>query len=126
MRVSRAACCDCPSASKIRPTSSPISIKRSVSSTRRRTTTPNANDHEGFVTWKQCILVALGVLSVSAPAGAQYFGRNKVQYDRFDFSILQTPHFDIYYYDAEKDAARIAADMAERWYARLSVALDHT
>src|SRR5581483_4963081 len=80
----------------------------------------------GFVTWKQCILVALGVLSVSAPAGAQYFGRNKVQYDRFDFSILQTPHFDIYYYDAEKDAARIAADMAERWYARLSVALDHT
>jgi len=78
------------------------------------------------VTWKQCILVALGVLSVSAPAGAQYFGRNKVQYDRFDFSILQTPHFDIYYYDAEKDAARIAADMAERWYARLSVALDHT
>ncbi len=66
------------------------------------------------------------MLSLSAPAGAQYFGRNKVQYDRFDFAILQTPHFDVYYYDSEKSAAHIAAQLAERWYARLSVALDHT
>ena len=71
-------------------------------------------------------IVALGVLLLSsAPADAQYFGRNKVQYDRFAFSILQTPHFDIYYYASEHDAARIAAQLAERWYARLSVTLDH-
>ena len=71
-------------------------------------------------------IVALGVLLLSAaPADAQYFGRNKVQYDRFAFSILQTPHFDIHYYASERDAARIAAQLAERWYARLSVALDH-
>ena len=71
------------------------------------------------------ILVALAVLSLAAPAGAQYFGRNKVQYDRFDFAILQTPHFDVYYYASEKNAARIAAELAERWYARLSAELDH-
>ncbi|PYQ82550.1 MAG: peptidase S9, partial [Acidobacteria bacterium] len=65
------------------------------------------------------------LLLSSAPADAQYFGRNKVQYDRFAFSILQTPHFDIYYYASEHDAARIAAQLAERWYARLSVTLDH-
>jgi Tol biopolymer transport system component len=72
-------------------------------------------------------IVALGVLllSAAAPAGAQYFGRNKVQYDRFVFSILQTPHFDVYYYASERDAARIAAQLAERWYARLSASLDH-
>src|SRR6184192_2681488 len=71
-------------------------------------------------------IVALGVLLLSsAPADAQYSGRNKVQYDRFAFSILQTPHFDIYYYASEHDAARIAAQLAERWYARLSVTLDH-
>ncbi len=71
------------------------------------------------------ILVALGVLSFAAPASAQYFGRNKVQYDRFDFAILQTPHFDVYYYASEQQAARLAAQLAERWYARLSIALDH-
>ena len=71
------------------------------------------------------VLVALAVLSLAAPAGAQYFGRNKVQYDRFDFAILQTPHFDVYYYASEQAAARIAAQLAERWYARLSAALDH-
>jgi WD40 repeat protein len=76
------------------------------------------------VTWTR-ILVVLGVLSLSAPAAAQYFGRNKVQYDRFDFSILQTPHFDVYYYASEREAAGIAARLAERWYARLSSELDH-
>jgi Tol biopolymer transport system component len=77
------------------------------------------------VTWIR-VLVALAVLSAAAPAGAQYFGRNKVQYDHFDFAILQTPHFDVYYYASEREAARMAAQLAERWYARLSVALDHT
>ena len=32
-------------------------------------------------------------------------GRNKVQYDEFDFKVLATPHFDIYYYSSEADAA---------------------
>src|SRR5690242_20639702 len=71
------------------------------------------------------ILVAVGVLSLSTPAGAQYFGRNQVQYVRFNFAILQTPHFDVYYYASEQQAAHLAAQLAERWYARLSAALDH-
>ena len=56
---------------------------------------------------------------------AQYFGRNKVQYRTFDFRVLKTPHFDIYFYPEEEAAARDAARMAERWYARLSRILDH-
>lgn len=60
----------------------------------------------------------------ASPAAAQYFGRNKVQYDRLRFQILETPHFDIYYYPAERDAAHAAARMAERWYDRLSKELD--
>jgi WD40 repeat protein len=59
------------------------------------------------------------------PAEAQYFGRNKVQYESFDFRILQTDHFDLYYYPAERNAAQIAGRMAERWYARLSTILHH-
>jgi WD40-like Beta Propeller Repeat len=64
--------------------------------------------------------------ALSASLSAQYFGSNKVQYDRFDFQVLPTSHFDIYYYSDEAEATKIAARLAERWYARLSHVLDHT
>ncbi|HEX5716989.1 MAG TPA: peptidase S9, partial [Thermoanaerobaculia bacterium] len=50
---------------------------------------------------------------------AQYFGRNKVQWESFDWQVLKTEHFDIYYYPEEEAAVRDTARMAERWYARL-------
>jgi Tol biopolymer transport system component len=64
---------------------------------------------------------------VAAPtlANAQYFGQNRVQYRTFDFQIIQTEHFDVYFYEAERAAALDAARMAERSYARLSRILDH-
>jgi WD40-like Beta Propeller Repeat len=72
-------------------------------------------------------LAALSCLfAASPPASSQYFGRNKVQAHSFEFRVLPTPHFDIYYYPAERDAALLAARMAERWYVRLSKALQHT
>jgi Tol biopolymer transport system component len=64
-------------------------------------------------------LLAPGLLS------AQYFGRNKVQYSSFDFKVIQTEHFDVYYYEQERVAAMDAARMAERGYARLSKILNH-
>jgi hypothetical protein len=67
-----------------------------------------------------------GVLLGAGDAHAQYFGRNKVGYHDFDFKTLETDHFDIYYYPREEQAAREAARMAERWYARLSLVLKHT
>ena len=57
---------------------------------------------------------------------AQYFGRNKVMYDEFNFKILHTKHFDIYYYNEEEGAVKYAAAMAERWYTRHSELLDDT
>src|ERR687896_2370087 len=56
---------------------------------------------------------------------AQYFGRNKVQYSTFDFKVIQTEHFDVYFYERERVAAMDAARMAERSYARLSKVLNH-
>ena len=70
------------------------------------------------------IMAALSI-AAATPVSAQYFGRNKVQYQTFDFRILQTPHFDVYYYPEEEVATRDAARMAERWYARLSRILNH-
>ena len=57
---------------------------------------------------------------------AQYFGRNKVQWEQFDFKVLQTEHFDIYYYDQEADVVNDIGRMAERWYARLSRVFNHS
>ena len=70
---------------------------------------------------------ALLALLVGVPGllSAQYFGRNKVQYTDFDFKVIQTEHFDVYYYDRERTAALDAARMAERSYARLSKVLNH-
>jgi hypothetical protein len=59
------------------------------------------------------------------PAAAQQFGRNKVEYQNFDFKVLDTPHFAVYHYASEEETARIAARLAERWYARLSQVLRH-
>jgi hypothetical protein len=64
--------------------------------------------------------VAAVLLAASAPARAQYFGKNPVQWERLEFQVLKTEHFDIHYYAEEAEAARQAGRMAERWYARLS------
>jgi WD40 repeat protein len=66
--------------------------------------------------------VAVG-LTVAPVAQAQYFGRNKVQYEEFEFNVLETEHFDIHYYP--EVPVEYAALMAERWYERLSRLLDH-
>lgn len=72
-------------------------------------------------------LLLLGLAQVANPgqAHAQFFGRNKVQYRSFDFKVIATEHFDIYYYEEEREAAMDAARMAERAYARLSRILQH-
>jgi Tol biopolymer transport system component len=72
------------------------------------------------------LLLALASAGPAAPAGAQlYFGQNLVQYDRLDWRVLETEHFLVHYYPAEREAAVDAARMAERSYARLSRLLRH-
>ena len=71
------------------------------------------------------LMVVLGLGVLAAPAAAQYFGQNKVQYRSFNFQSIQTEHFDIYYYPDERGGALDAARMAERAYARLSRILHH-
>jgi len=69
--------------------------------------------------------VVLGLGPWTATASAQYFGRNKVQYETFDFQVLKTEHFDIHYYPEAREAVEQAGRMAERWYARLSRIFNH-
>jgi Tol biopolymer transport system component len=68
---------------------------------------------------------ALAVLLAAEPVLAQYFGQNKVQYRRHRWSVLETEHFEVYFYEREAEAAHDAARMAERAYRRLSRILRH-
>ncbi|MGE5519049.1 MAG: tolB protein precursor [Candidatus Dadabacteria bacterium] len=52
----------------------------------------------------------------SSIANAQYFGRNKVLYQNFDFRVTQTPHFEIYNYLENKNVKQHFAQNTEQWY----------
>jgi hypothetical protein len=59
-------------------------------------------------------------------ASAQfYFGKNKVQYTQFDWKVMTTDHFRIYFYSREEEVARMAARIAEDFYDSLSVKFNH-
>ena len=73
-----------------------------------------------------CVL-SLVVLALACVQGAQAqrYGRNKVQYENFDWKVLSTPHFEIFFYEEEADLAARAAIIAEDAYLRLSQLFDH-
>jgi hypothetical protein len=65
---------------------------------------------------KKLISVFIILLVFSISVQAQYFGQNKVRYKNEKFKVLQTPHFELYYYlKNEKLLNKIAQD-AETWY----------
>lgn len=57
--------------------------------------------------------------------GQFYFGKNKVQYSDFDWQILTTEHFTIYFYREEEEVAKIAAALAESSYTFLANKFNH-
>lgn len=68
--------------------------------------------------------VMLGILVVaivcSASAQEANFGKNKVQYKKFDWSYIQTNHFDIYFSENGEYLATFTAAAAESAYAMIS------
>lgn len=58
------------------------------------------------------VLLMVSVLSVQA----QYFGQNKVRYKNEKFKVLQTPHFELYYYLKNEKLIEKFAQDAETWY----------
>ena len=61
------------------------------------------------------LILALTLLCFAA-AKAQYFGQNKVRYKNEKFKVLETPHFDIYYYLKNEKVVKKFAQDAETWY----------
>ena len=73
-------------------------------------------------------VVAPALLLATAAAqarGQDYFGRNKVQYESFNWRIIKSDHFDNFFYPPESTIVHDAARMAERWYSRHSDTFRH-
>jgi WD40 repeat protein len=69
------------------------------------------------------LLVALGLgltPGASAQINQEVFGPNRIQYKRFDWLIYGTTNFNVYYYAGGQEAARNAAEYAERELRRVS------
>ncbi|MBV6419314.1 MAG: Protein TolB [Ignavibacteriaceae bacterium] len=73
------------------------------------------------------LLLCITLLFLCDFAYAQffYFGRNKIQYEEFDWKILRTDHFDIYYYGEMGYVAEIGANYAEEIYDELKIRMNH-
>jgi len=75
---------------------------------------------------KNLLFLSLLLLVWAATAEAQYyFGQNKVQYTSFDWQVMETEHFRIYFYSEEEELASIAARIAEDGYRDLASKFKH-
>ncbi|UCC12946.1 MAG: PD40 domain-containing protein [candidate division WOR-3 bacterium] len=51
---------------------------------------------------------------------SQYFGQNKIQYGDYNFQVLKTEHFNIYFHQGGDDIVAFAEEVLEDGYAQLS------
>jgi len=66
------------------------------------------------------LIFLIAFVTLPDAAGAQYFGKNKVNYTTFDWRFIQTENFDIYFTKGGYETALIASEIAEDSYERLS------
>ncbi len=68
---------------------------------------------------KTLLLIVFIILYVSTGiVRGQYFGQNKVNYDKFPFKVYATDHFRIYNYLKDTAELNDFAELCERWYLR--------
>ena len=68
------------------------------------------------------VLTAAVCLGAASNAAAQYyaFGKNKVQYENFEWRSLKSEHVEVFYYPQEEPIARLAVVFAEESYKDLA------
>ena len=79
---------------------------------------------------RACVTAAALAVFVAGEANAQtpfvpYYGKNQIHYDRFDWHIYKTDHFEIYYYPEIEAHLERVAGYAESAYQQVSSDLKH-
>ncbi|MCR9290726.1 MAG: hypothetical protein NXI23_25415 [Bacteroidetes bacterium] len=95
---------------------------KKIASINEKTTTPNLRS---LLIAKSLTSILLSLFLVSQMS-AQYFGRNKPQYEKFDFEVLQTPNFEVYHYLKNKEILEDFAGHSEHWHHLHEGILDDT
>ena len=72
-----------------------------------------------------CAVLTSVTLSAQNDNFFPYWGKNRVKYDKFDWHIYQTDHFEIYYYPDVEDHLERIAGYAESAYQEISAKLRH-
>ena len=72
-------------------------------------------------------LTVAAIVASATPTAAQYyaFGKNKVQYEKFDWLSLKGEHVEVFYYPEEEPIARLAIVIAEESYKELAARFQH-
>ncbi len=70
------------------------------------------------------LLLVLGA-GLSSYGQETYFGKNKVRYKGFEWSYVQTRHFDVYFYEDAYESATFAAEVLESSYEEVSRELNY-
>lgn len=65
-------------------------------------------------------LAALLALTVLFAVPAYPFGQNKIVYDTFKWNVYHSTHFDVYFYEEERDSLQRVVDASETAYLDLS------
>lgn len=71
------------------------------------------------------LLVVLG-LGATADAQETYFGKNKVRYKDFNWSYIQTRHFDVYFYEDAYPTAKFTTAVMESAYVEITDELGYS
>jgi len=71
------------------------------------------------------IAILFSLLATGLTAQETYFGKNKVRYQNFDWSYIQTRRFDIYFYENAYPTAKFAAEILEAAYREISEELNY-
>ena len=66
--------------------------------------------------FQRLITILFFLTTLSLVAQAQYFGQNRVRYKNVKFNVMQTPHFELYYYIKNDQLVKRFAQDAEIWY----------
>src|SRR5262245_4472275 len=79
----------------------------------RRSLIPIPDGARMHVTRRLVLCSLLALAAVAAPARAQSFGKNKVQYEQLQWSVLESPHLRLHFYAEEESLARDLSAYAE-------------
>ncbi|MFC5411675.1 hypothetical protein ACFPMF_20300 [Larkinella bovis] len=71
------------------------------------------------------LLLGVGAMAQNYPSQEQ-FGRNRIQYRKFDWKVIKTSNFEIYFYQDGNQIANLAAQYAETDFDRITEILGYT